>query len=332
VITGFSLVLLAASLNGAYAIPMKFMSRWRWENIWLVWTVLSLWVLPIALACEAVRHPVSPYREISWASLTQMGLLGLLWGIGVLLIGMSFPLVGVAIGTAAGLGCATAMGTLLPVLFAGTPLSRTAAISIPLGVTVVLLGVGVCGFAGRMRERQQSLGSTLQRGSTRGFVFASLGGTLTAALNLAFATGAPIAAAVEQQHSSTPVASIAIWIPVLLAGGIPGTLYTVGLLGKNRGFAQFWVSGTAMYWALVPVMSILWLGSIVVYGVGVTEIGALGLIVGWPAFMSGAVVASTIWGTLFGEWRHSGRTAKLSMASGIVLLMAAIAVLAKTSR
>ena len=45
-ITGFLLLLLAATMNGAYAIPMKFMPRWKWENIWLVWTVVSLWALP----------------------------------------------------------------------------------------------------------------------------------------------------------------------------------------------------------------------------------------------------------------------------------------------
>ena len=40
-VTGFLLILIAAAMNGAYAIPMKFMSRWKWENIWLVWTVLT---------------------------------------------------------------------------------------------------------------------------------------------------------------------------------------------------------------------------------------------------------------------------------------------------
>ena len=35
-VTGFLLILIAAVMNGAYAIPMKFMSRWKWENIWLV--------------------------------------------------------------------------------------------------------------------------------------------------------------------------------------------------------------------------------------------------------------------------------------------------------
>ena len=55
VVAGFFLVLLAAVMNGAYAIPMRFMTRWKWENIWLLWTVLSLWAIPVAMAlgCRA---------------------------------------------------------------------------------------------------------------------------------------------------------------------------------------------------------------------------------------------------------------------------------------
>ena len=114
VVAGFFLVLLAAVMNGAYAIPMRFMTRWKWENIWLLWTVLSLWAIPVAMAWAAVPHPIDAYHQTSMASLLRMGVMGLLWGAGVLLLGMSFPLVGVAVGAAVGLGCAAAMGTFCP--------------------------------------------------------------------------------------------------------------------------------------------------------------------------------------------------------------------------
>ncbi len=330
IVMGFFLVLLAAAMNGAYAIPMRFMSRWKWENIWLVWTMLSLWALPVAMAWAAVPRPIDAYSQISWTSLMRMGLMGLLWGVGVLLLGMSFPLVGVAVGAAVGLGCAAAMGTLLPILYADTPsLPGSTGALLLLGVIIVLLGVGVCGFAGRARERQQGTGVMVAGQSIRGFLFASVGGTLTATLNLALAAGATINATVDQQHPSTPAASIAVWIPVLLAGGIPGVLYTLTLLAKNHSLDLFRVRGTGAYWPLVVVMGVLWLGSIVVYGNGVTKIGTLGLVVGWPVFMSGAVIASAAWGTLFGEWKNSGSTAKVSMAVGIFCLMIAITILAK---
>ncbi len=330
VVTGFLLVLLAAVMNGAYAIPMRFMSRWKWENIWLLWTVLSLWAIPVAMAWAAVPHPIDAYNQTSLASLLRMGLMGLLWGAGVLLLGMSFPLVGVAVGAAVGLGCAAAMGTVLPILYNGTSmLQASTGVLVLLGVVMVLIGVGVCGFAGRARERHQGTGTMIAGHSLQGFLFAGVGGTLTAALNLALAAGDTITASVAQQHPSSSAASIAVWLPVLLAGGIPGVVYTLTLLARNQTFGLFRARATGAYWPLVVMMGLLWLGSIVVYGNGVTKIGALGLVVGWPVFMSGAVIASAAWGSLFGEWKNSGRTAKVSMGTGVLCLMIAITILSK---
>jgi len=327
-VKGFLLVRLAATMNGAYAIPMKFMPRWKWENIWLVWTVLSLWVLPLILAWAAVSHPIQAYSTTPWTSVVRMGAMGVLWGAGVLLLGMSFPLVGVAVGAAVALGCAAAVGTLLPIIYSDTPMQGSTGLMILLGVVVVLLGVGICGFAGRAREQQQGAGAVTQGQSMRAFIFASVGGTLTA-LNLAFVSGATIIAAVQAQRPSTPVASIAVWIPVLLAGAIPGVIYTLFLLIKNRSTGRYRQERTGAYWPLVVMMGALWLGSIVVYGNGVAIIGALGTVVGWPVFMSGAVIASVAWGALFGEWKNSGKTAKVAMTSGVFCLMIAIIILGK---
>ncbi len=328
-VTGFLLILIAAAMNGAYAIPMKFMSRWKWENIWLVWTVLSLWALPLVLGWAAVPYPIQVYSTTPWTSLAVMGAMGILWGTGVLLLGMSFPLVGVAVGAAVALGCSAAVGTLLPILCAHAPMRGSTGLMILLGAVAVVLGVGVCGFAGRARERQQETGAIAPRQSLKGFLFASVGGTLAAALNLAFVSGATIIASLEAQRPSSPLASIAVWMPVLLAGGIPGSLYTLSLLIKNRSSTLYRQEGTKGYWLQITVMGGLWLGSIVLYGGGVTRMGTLGPVVGWPVFMSGAVIASAAWGTMFGEWNNSGTTAKAAMTSGVFCLVIAIIILSK---
>jgi L-rhamnose-H+ transport protein len=328
-ITGFLLILTAATMNGAYAIPMKFMSRWKWENIWLVWTLLSLWALPLALGWAAVPHPIQVYSTTPWTSLAVMGVIGVLWGAGVLLLGMSFPLVGVAVGAAVALGCSAAVGTLLPILCADAPMRGSTGLMILLGAVAVVLGVGVCGFAGRARERQQETGVMAPRQAIRGFLFASVGGTLAATLNLAFVSGVTIVASVAAQRPSTPLASIAVWMPILLAGGIPGALYSLSLLMKNRSSSLYRQEGTSGYWLLVMVMGGLWLGSIVLYGSGVARMGVIGPVVGWPVFMSGAVIASAAWGTMFGEWNNSGTTAKAAMTSGVLCLVIAIIILSK---
>jgi L-rhamnose-H+ transport protein len=332
VAAGFAFILLAAVMNGAYAIPMRFLHRWKWENIWLLWTVLGLWIIPIALTFTTLPQPLEVYSQTPWQVLIRMGFMGLLWGLGVLLLGMSFPLIGVAVGAAVGLGCSAAFGALLPLLLYSSGGQRPPSSTIVLvlsGVTAVILGVGICGWAGRQRELQQGAYTPVQGQARRGLLLACLGGTLAASLNVALAAGGTIATAVAQQHASTQISSIAVWLPALLAGGVPGVLYTSVLLGKNLSAGLFGVKNTAWYWPVVVGMALLWLGSIVVYGVGVTDLGSLGVVIGWPMFMAGAVIASAAWGALFGEWSNSGRTAKISMAAGVLCLMAAMVILGK---
>src|ERR1039458_8954747 len=50
VLEGLALTLLAGALAGNCMLPMKFARRWQWENVWLVFSIVSLLILPWALA------------------------------------------------------------------------------------------------------------------------------------------------------------------------------------------------------------------------------------------------------------------------------------------
>ena len=43
---GVAGVLAGGLLNGSFVAPMKWMSKWRWENSWLVYSVAGLLVIP----------------------------------------------------------------------------------------------------------------------------------------------------------------------------------------------------------------------------------------------------------------------------------------------
>jgi len=62
------------------------------------------------------------------------------------------------------------------------------------------------------------------------------------------------------------------------------------------------------------VMGVLW-------GAGVLLLGMSFPLVG--------VAVGAAWGTLFGEWKNSGKTAKAAMTSGVFCLMTAIIILGK---
>ena len=333
VLLAFGLILTAAAMNGAYAIPLRFMTRWKWENAWAVWTVLAMMVLPIATAIVTIPRLGETYAGTSPGTFALMGVFGALWGAGVLMIGMSFPLVGVAVGNAVALGSAAALGSLLP-LFGrqADKLGTRAGNQILLGVAVLLAGVAVCGLAGRERERRQGVGiGSSQRKAFPGFLLALVGGSLTALLNIALAYGSAILDAVRTASPGSTMAANAVWVPVLFAGALPGLVYCLWLLRRNHSLAAYGGVATTFYWPLIVLMAALWFGSVLLYGVGALRIGSLGPVVGWPVFMSGAVIASFAWGALAGEWKQSGPKAVALMMGGIALLVAAMALFAKAA-
>ena len=325
VLAAFALILTAAAMNGAYAIPLRFMTRWKWENAWAIWTVESMLVLPVVTALLTVPGLVEAYARTSGGTFAMMCVFGAFWGVGVLMIGMSFPLVGVAVGNAVALGSAAALGSLLP-LFGqqSNKLGTRAGNQILIGVMVLLAGVAVCGWAGREREFRQGLGVSGHGKAVPGFLLALVGGSLTSLLNIALAYGGPILDAVRARQPQSAMAANAVWVPVLFAGGMPGLVYCLWLLRRHRSASAFGAGGTSAYWLLTLVMAALWFGSVLLYGIGALRIGSLGAVIGWPVFMSGAVVASFAWGALAGEWRKSGSKPVALMLAGIVLLVAAM--------
>ena len=51
VTTGVALAMRLGLFNGLSTAPVKFESRWRWENIWPVEAVVSCLVMPTAHRC-----------------------------------------------------------------------------------------------------------------------------------------------------------------------------------------------------------------------------------------------------------------------------------------
>ncbi len=114
--TGVLLGIASGALLGAFALPMKMVRRWRWENAWLVYCVSSLLFLPWILAFFTVPDLVGVMRSVAFGSLFWPFLFGFGWGIGCVLFGLGLKLVGLALGTAIVLGLNNALGAILPLV------------------------------------------------------------------------------------------------------------------------------------------------------------------------------------------------------------------------
>jgi len=65
-----------------FAVPMKFVQRWKYENIWLVFALSGLVVFPWLLTATTVPHLGAVYRLTSTHSIIAITGFGLCWGAG----------------------------------------------------------------------------------------------------------------------------------------------------------------------------------------------------------------------------------------------------------
>ena len=54
---------------GAFGLPMKFTTRWKWENTWNMWAIWTLLALPWLIAFLTVPNLMRVYSNVSWGAL-----------------------------------------------------------------------------------------------------------------------------------------------------------------------------------------------------------------------------------------------------------------------
>ncbi len=334
---GFLLLLIAGIMNGSFTLPMKFTRKWAWENTWLMWTIFALAIFPVALTWFTVPALAAVYAATGPGPALLAACFGAGWGASQVFLGLAVEGIGMALSFSVILGLAAALGSLVP-LFRLHPdaVLQKGGITVLCGVGLVLVGVGVAALAGRRREAilnaaGASAKSERKVSVAKGLVFATISGLGSALVNFGFVFGEPLKVAAQRLGTDRIWSSNTVWLPLMVAGGIPNVIYCVYLLRKNKTGSRFGRAGTGFYYGLAAIMAFFWFASTVMYGVGATKIGSLGAVLGWPLFMSLIVITATLWGVATGEWKGAGHKTLGLMGCGVGILVAAIFVLGISS-
>jgi len=322
---GIMLILVAGIMGASFAVPMRYMSRWAWENIWAVWSVVALLIVPWALALSTVSTLGTVYGEAGVKALCLTGTLGFLWGISGFLFGLSVELVGMSLTFALVNGMSSAIGSLVPLLVLHRQSVFTAGgLLVSVGVLGIVMGVGICSWAGSLRAKSvENPGATAMSKDNpvkfwRGLAVTFGSALLAPCLNLGIAFGHEITTAAVNRGTS-PAASTNALLAILFTGGFLSNIaYCIYRIRKNHTAGLFTIEERKKYFALGGLMGGLWIFSYAIYGSSLSFLGEFGTVAGWPILMAAITIASSLWDVAFGDWR---RGPLRIMALGVILLI-----------
>ena len=318
------LTILAGVMSGNCMLPVKFLRSWRWENMWWVFSLLSLVVFPWGLALLLVHHLGGVYAALRPSQLLAPIAFGAGWGIAQILFGISVARLGLGIAYAIIVGIGAVLGTLVPLFAAQYSAVNSRALSLVLaGVSAMVLGIAITAWGGHLKDQPSKAGSSpFQRSSyPAAILLAVLCGFMAPMLNYSFAFGQDIALQAVARGNSPYLAGYSVW-PAGLAGGfLPNAAYSVYLLSRGRSWSAFRAPFPDMLWS--SLMALLWMGAFALYGMSTAFLGTLGTSVGWGLFQIFMIMTATLSGILTGEWRKAPGRAKLFLSTGLGLLIIA---------
>jgi L-rhamnose-H+ transport protein len=330
---GIVLVLVAGLMAGNCMLPLKFNRKWRWENTWLIFSLVSLVVLPWTLALSLVHHLFRTYTGLTASQFATPILFGAGWGIAQVLFGISIQRLGLALAYAIVVGLGTLLGTLVPLFVQHrAQVGRTLLFQVLAGIVIMLVGIALSAWAGQIREHRKEAIATSPPSGRYGtaVLVAVLCGILAPMLNYSFAFGQDIAIAAVRLGNPEVRAAYAVW-PIGLAGGLlPNLGYSLYLLRRNRSGVLFQSISPDAFWAIS--MAILWMGAFALYGMSATLLGRFGTSIGWGLFQIFMIMTATLSGVFTGEWRFAPRLAQTLLVLSITCLGGATALLAYANR
>jgi len=338
-ILGFGLMLLGAVCGGSFGLPSKYVKEdTPWEVLWGPFFLIVTILIPVVVAPLVVNDLGGIYSRVGMATISAVFVCGLLWGLGSMTLGMSFAFIGLSLAYALNYGAQIVFGSMMPMcLFDADQILTPHGYVILAGVALCLVGVTVSGRAGILKDRSlktESLAKEDPPAETAikkpkmfiGLLIGVLSGVLCACYAVASAYAEPIGTEAVKDNS-TWRAAWAVTAIILWGGAVSSCLYCIIQLTRNKTWGYLAQPGAVRILLLAAVMAILHDAAIFFFGLGWINLGDLGVPVGYPVFMSFAIIVGNIHGFRTGEWKGASRQSVAWIISGVALLVVGVCLL-----
>ncbi len=325
---GYLLVITAGIMQGAFMLIMKSTKKWAWENTWFIYSSTAYLIFPWLFVLFTIPHPLGVLSATSNHTLLLVEIFGLGWGLGSLTFGLGVDRLGLALGFTVIIGIAATAGALIPILvMEPRKLLQPQGILMLVSLALVILGLGLGSWAGKLREPGEASAGGAKRSSFAvGLAICIASGFLSACANLGFTFGAEYVRRAMDLGAAASMAGNAIWAPLTLPLFVCNAGYCVWMMQKNKTGGLLFLGGTRHYWALASLMGLAWISGFVIYAPATRLLGSIGTSVGWAMMMSTMVITANILGFITGEWKGASRKAYNLAVAGVAILILAICV------
>jgi len=332
---GIALAVISGVMNGTFTLPMRYLGRWSWENVWAVFISVACIIMPLAMIVATVANPLGALASAPRQAEVIALATGFMWGFGAIMFGQGVSALGISMGNTLVLAISASLGSFLPILIlAPERLRQPQGEFIMLGTVVAMVGIACCGYAGLLRERSEKQHQVAPRemvGTARplwaGQLLCAGSGLLSAAFNIGYSLSQGIIVSAERQGHSAFAGSNVVWLLVLASGAIPNLAFCAYLFRKNRSWSNFRKQAARVLYLLAILMGLLWGGSIFVYGSAAPKLGKLGPAIGWPISLTMGLLTANFCGIVAGEWKAAQPAARRWMSAGLVVLLCSIGIL-----
>jgi len=325
---GLALVLLAALLQGTFVLPMTMVKSWSWEHTWATFSLLGMFLLNWIVILLLVPNIFAVYATSPAHDLAVLALFGMGWGLGAVLFGLGMDRLGMALGYPIIMGLIAGLGALIPLLVFSRQIPLAAEALVLLGTALVIFGVVTCSIGGSRRTLSRNKSTPTSSSSFQaGLVIAILAGVLSCLPNVGVAFGGNVISAAAKLGVSASSSGNTVWALLFTLGFMVNVTYCLYLMVSRKTLGQYFTRATPRDLGLSVLMAAMWIGSFYLYGAGAARLGRLGVVMGWPLFISLSIAVGNIWGLWRGEWKGSPPNARRLLNQGLGILMIAIVVL-----
>lgn len=335
---GITLAVVSGLMNGTFTLPMRYLGRWSWENVWALFILVSCLVMPVVIAAATVSNLGEVLHDAPTRAILLAVLCGFAWGFGAVMFGQGVSAIGISLGNTFVLAISASLGSFLPILLLEpSKLFQRQGEAIMAGTAIAIVGIAFCGYAGKLKEHSQ-VNEDVRRemvGHARpfwiGLLLCAGSGVLSAVFNIGYSSAQGIIHSAVRLGNSAFGGSNLIWLLMLTGGAIANLAFCAYLFRKNKSWAKYGQPKSGSLYGLTLLMGLLWGGSIFVYGSAAPRLGKLGPAIGWPLSLSVGLLTANVCGIFAGEWRFSRRVERVFMGAGLLVLISSIIVLGWSS-